>query len=320
MSAVWRPALQPSSQHAISAPANLALLGFFGGFFAVPLNALIQHRPRPEHKGGVIAAANLLSFVGVFAAAGAYYIFSSGLQQTAAGVFLDGAVLTLITTAYSIYLLPDSLLRLVLWMATHSLYRVGVEGRENIPETGGALLVANHMSLVDALLLIASVDRPIRFLIFKGIYDLPFVEALRETGSRNSHLLRAAHPREMIKSLRQASEAIRGGEVVCIFAEGQMTRIGQMLPFRRGMERIIKGVDAPIIPVNLDGVWGSIFSFERGRFVWKMPRALPYPVTVSFGKPMPATSVSSKSAKPCRRYKLRRIGTTKTACARCIAD
>ncbi len=94
----------------------------------------------------------------------------------------------------------------------------------------------------------------------------------------------------MLHSLREATNAIKNGEVVCIFAEGQITRIGQLLPFRRGMERIMKGVDAPIVPVNLDGVWGSIFSFERGRFVWKLPRSIPYPVTVSFGKPMPPTT------------------------------
>ncbi len=180
-------------------------------------------------------------------------------------------------------------MRLVLWMVTHSIYRIRVEGRENIPETGGALFVANHMSLVDALLLLASTDRPIRFLMYKGIYDLPFVKP-------GAKMIRAIpisselRPREMLQSLREASNAIRSGEVVCIFAEGQITRIGQLLPFRRGMERIMKGVDAPIVPVNLDGVWGSIFSFERGRFLWKMPRSIPYPVTVSFGKPMPATS------------------------------
>jgi acyl-[acyl-carrier-protein]-phospholipid O-acyltransferase/long-chain-fatty-acid--[acyl-carrier-protein] ligase len=94
----------------------------------------------------------------------------------------------------------------------------------------------------------------------------------------------------MIRSLRTATEAIASGEVVCIFAEGQITRIGQLLPFRRGFERIMKGVEAPIIPVNLDGVWGSIFSYERGRFLWKIPRRIPYPVTVSYGRPMPATS------------------------------
>jgi acyl-[acyl-carrier-protein]-phospholipid O-acyltransferase/long-chain-fatty-acid--[acyl-carrier-protein] ligase len=269
-----------------SAGAHLALLGFFGGFFAVPLNALIQHRPRPEEKGGVIAAANLLSFVGVFLAAGAYNLFSSGLHQTARGIFLDGAILTLVMTVYSIYLLPDSLLRLVLWLATHSVYRIRVEGRDNIPESGGALFVANHMSLVDALLLLASTDRHIRFLIFKDIYDLPVIKPFAKM-LRAIPISSQLRPRDMIHSLREASEAIKNGEVVCIFAEGQITRIGQMLPFRRGFERIMKDVDAPIVPVNLDGVWGSIFSFERGRFLWKMPRSIPYPVTVSFGKPMP---------------------------------
>ncbi len=268
---------------------DLWLLGFSAGFFAVPLNALIQHRPRPAEKGGVIAAANLLSFVGVFLAAGAYYLFSSTFRQTPAGIFLDGAILTLVTTAYSIYLLPDSLIRLVLWMVTHSVYRIRVKGRDNIPETGGALFVCNHMSLVDALLLIASTDRPIRFLFYKGIYDLPYVKPFAKM-IRAIPISSELRPREMLQSLREATNAIKNGEVVCIFAEGQITRIGQMLPFRRGFERIMKGVDAPIVPVNLDGVWGSIFSFERGRFVWKLPRYIPYPVTVSFGKLMPPTS------------------------------
>jgi len=97
-------------------------------------------------------------------------------------------------------------------------------------------------------------------------------------------------PREMIQSLRTASEAIKNGEVVCIFAEGQITRIGHMLPFRRGFERIMQDIEAPIVPVALDGVWGSIFSFEKGRFLWKMPRRIPYRVTVNFGKPMPHTA------------------------------
>lgn len=270
---------------------DLGLLGFFGGFFAVPLNALIQHRPRPEQKGGVIAAANFWSFVGIFVAAGAYNIFSARFHQSAAAIFLDGAILTAVMTGYSIYLLPDSLLRLLLWMVTHSVYRIRVEGRENIPETGGALFVSNHMSLVDALLLLASNDRSIRFLIFKDIYDQPYIKPFAKL-IRAIPISSQLRPRDMIHSLREASEAIRNGEIVCIFAEGQITRIGQLLPFRRGMERIMKNIDAPIVPVNLDGVWGSIFSYERGRFIWKMPRKIPYPVTVSFGKPMPPTATA----------------------------
>ncbi|HEV3483738.1 MAG TPA: MFS transporter, partial [Candidatus Acidoferrales bacterium] len=112
---------------------DLGFLGFFGGLFAVPLGALIQHRPKPEQKGGVIAAANLVSFIGIAMASGAYYVFTDIFHQTPAGIFLDGAILTLVTTAYSIDLLPDSLLRFVLWAATHSIYRIRVEGRENIP-------------------------------------------------------------------------------------------------------------------------------------------------------------------------------------------
>jgi acyl-[acyl-carrier-protein]-phospholipid O-acyltransferase/long-chain-fatty-acid--[acyl-carrier-protein] ligase len=143
--------------------------------------------------------------------------------------------------------------------------------------------------MVDAVLLIASIDRPIRFLMFKGSYDHPLVKPFAKIMGviPISSQLR---PREMIQSLRTATQALKDGEIVCIFPEGQMTRIGQMLPFRRGMERIIKGVDVPIIPANLGGVWGSVFSFERGRFLWKLPRKLPYPVTVTFGKPMPSTT------------------------------
>jgi len=268
---------------------RLALLGFFGGLFAVPLGALIQHRPRPEEKGGVIAAANLVSWIGILLSSAAYYLFARVFHQSSRTMFLDGAILTLVTTAYSIYLLPDSMLRFVLWLATHTVYRIRVEGRDNIPENGGALFVANHMSFVDALLLMASNDRTIRFLMYKGIYDLPCVKPFAKI-IRAIPISSEQRPREMLQSLRDATEAIKSGEVVCIFPEGQITRIGQLLPFRRGMERIMKGLDAPIVPVSLDGIWGSIFSFERGQFVWKWPRAIPYPVTVSFGKPMPPTA------------------------------
>jgi acyl-[acyl-carrier-protein]-phospholipid O-acyltransferase/long-chain-fatty-acid--[acyl-carrier-protein] ligase len=270
---------------------DLALLGFFGGFYAVPLGALIQHRPAPEHKGGVIAAANLLSFVGALLAVIGYFLAARFAHVQPGQFFLLGAIMTLGATFYAILLLPDSLMRLILWLLTHSLYRIRVEGRDNIPETGGALFVANHMSWVDALLLIASTDRTIRFLMYEPIYRkrliYPFARAMGCIPISSEQ-----RPRDLVHSLRTASNAIESGDVVCIFAEGQMTRIGQMLPFRRGFERIMKGLQAPIIPVSLDNVWGSIFSFERGRYLWKLPRRIPYPVTVSFGAPMPPNSTA----------------------------
>jgi len=267
----------------------VATLGFAGGFFAVPVMAIIQHRPDPARKGGVIAASNQLSFIGVGLASVIYAVLTGLLHVSVAAVFLFGGLMTLIATIYAIRLMPDALLRLVVWLLVHSVYRMRVQGRENVPEKGGALLVCNHLSLVDALLLGCSTQRHIRFLMFKGLYDRRII-GLFARAARAIPISSELRPREMIRSLRTASEALRNGEIVCIFAEGQMTRIGQLLPFRRGFERIMKNVDAPIIPVHLDGVWGSIFSFERGRFVWKVPRRALHPITVSFGSPLPSTA------------------------------
>jgi 1-acyl-sn-glycerol-3-phosphate acyltransferase len=185
--------------------------------------------------------------------------------------------------------LTEQLLRGFLWAMTHTLYRMRVNGRDHIPRSGGALLVCNHLSFIDALLLVASVRRPIRFIMYKGIYELPWVKPFARV-LRAIPISSDLRPREMIQALHTASEAIKNGEIVCIFAEGQITRIGHMLPFRRGFERIMKDVDAPIIPVALDGVWGSIFSFQKGRFLWKLPHQIPYPVTINFGKAMPHTA------------------------------
>ena len=296
-----------------------ALLGFWAGFFAVPVNALIQHRPPKKDKGGIIAAANLLSFVGIALSSGAYFVFTKFIHLNPRGIILAASVITAAGTVYVLILLPEWFGRLILFFVTHTIYRVKVLGRDNFPERTGALLVCNHMSFVDVALLIASTDRPIRFLMYKGIYDnriiKPFASMMKAIPISSEQ-----RPREMIRSLRTASDALRQDEIVCIFAEGQITRTGQMLPFRRGLERIMKGVEVPIIPVNLDGVWGSIFSFERGRFLWKMPRRIPYPVTVSFGTPMPPTSSAiSTSAPPCRNSRPKPSSSASAACAPSIA-
>jgi acyl-[acyl-carrier-protein]-phospholipid O-acyltransferase/long-chain-fatty-acid--[acyl-carrier-protein] ligase len=281
-----------ASHHGLLGSALLlGALGFWAGFFAVPVNALIQHRPREEDKGGIIAAANLLSFIGISLSAAVYYIFTAYIHLDPRGVILAASVITAAGTVYVLILLPEWFGRLILFFVTHTIYRVKVMGRDNFPEKTGALLVCNHMSFVDAALLIASTDRPIRFLMYKGIYDHKFVKPFAQM-MKAIPISSEQRPRDMIRSLHTATEALRQDEIVCIFAEGQITRTGQLLPFRRGLERIMKGVDVPIIPVNLDGVWGSIFSFERGRFLWKMPRRIPYPVTVSFGTPMPPTSTA----------------------------
>jgi acyl-[acyl-carrier-protein]-phospholipid O-acyltransferase / long-chain-fatty-acid--[acyl-carrier-protein] ligase len=264
----------------------LGLLGFTGGFFTVPISALIQHRPHPEKKGEVIAAANLLSSVGVFVVWPVHYLLTDTLHMGPQAVFLFSGILTLAGTVYTVILMPDALIRFVLWVATRTVYRIQVIGRDNIPERGGALFVCNHMSFADAMFLLASVDRPVRFIMHKNNYDSPWIRPF----ARLLGVIPIASdmgPRDLIHSLRVATEAIQAGDIVCIFAEGQITRIGQMLPFRRGFERIMKDVNAPIIPVGLDGVWGSVFSYERGRMFWKWPRHIPYRVTVAYGRAMP---------------------------------
>jgi acyl-[acyl-carrier-protein]-phospholipid O-acyltransferase / long-chain-fatty-acid--[acyl-carrier-protein] ligase len=218
-----------------------------------------------------------------------YYIFTAFIHFDPRQVIIAASLITAVATVYVLILLPEWFARLILFFVTHTVYRV--LGRDNFPERTGALLVCNHMSFVDVALLVASTDRPIRFLMDQGIYDMKMVKPFAKM-TRAIPISSELHPREMIRSLHVASDALRNDEIVCIFAEGQITRTGQLLPFRRGLERIMKGVEVPIIPVNLDGVWGSIFSFERGRSLWKMPRRTPYPITVSFGKAMPSTTTA----------------------------
>jgi acyl-[acyl-carrier-protein]-phospholipid O-acyltransferase/long-chain-fatty-acid--[acyl-carrier-protein] ligase len=186
----------------------------------------------------------------------------------------------------------DWLIRLALWLPLRLFYRIRVRGASHVPASGPALLVSNHVSFIDAPLIYWSQRRPVRFLVWA-----PFTRVL---GLRR--LLRfaqvipvdaSAGPRSIIQSLREAGDALARGEVVCIFAEGGITRTGYLLPFHRGLEQVLKRCPAPVIPVCLDHVWGSVFSYRGGRFLWKLPQRLPYPVTVSFGAPMPPTTTAA---------------------------
>lgn len=268
----------------------LGLLGVAGGFFDIPINALLQHRPDPRNKGSVLAANGWLTSVGMLGASGVFWLTKSVLGLEPTTIFLVGAILTLAGTIYAVCLVPDSLMRLLIWLLTHTIYRVTVLGRQHLPERSGALLVSNHLSMADACFLIASTDRRIRFLLHRDHYRKwwvrPFARMMKAIPIASDQ-----GPREMLRALRQAADLVNEGRLVCIFAEGQISRIGQTLPFQRGVERILKNVrDAPVIPVFQDNAWGSIFSFERGKFTWKIPHRIPYPITISYGEPLPPTA------------------------------
>ena len=170
---------------------------------------------------------------------------------------------------------------------THTLYRIRIVGQQHIPEYGPALLICNHMSFVDAFLVGACMQRFIRFMMYRPFYEMPVLH-------RFFRLLKAipiapGERREVQKALELARQELLAGHVVCIFAEGAISRTGNLLRFKRGFETIMQGLDVPVIPVHLDRLWGSPLSFRSGRLVWQWPRQLPYPVTVSFGAPFPST-------------------------------
>lgn len=182
-----------------------------------------------------------------------------------------------------------TLVRFPLWVITHTIYRIHIHGRENIPKTGPVLIVSNHVSWLDAFLVMATAPRRVRFLIWAPFVNLPVVRWFLRA-SRVIPIDRNAGPRAIIQALRVASDALAEGDCVCIFAEGGITRTGFLLPFQRGFEQIVKKSPAPIVPLCLDHVWGSIFSFRQRRFFWKIPERVPRHVYVSVGAPMPAES------------------------------
>jgi acyl-[acyl-carrier-protein]-phospholipid O-acyltransferase/long-chain-fatty-acid--[acyl-carrier-protein] ligase len=278
--------LSMSSHTAVA--VGLIILGFSAGLFIVPLNALLQQRSGKEEKGKLIASNNFLNTMGMLLAAATLWAMSDVLRIRSDYVMLIVGLLTFAATAYVLYLLPDFFLRFILWVLTHSLYRIRIVGQENIPVHGPAVLVSNHVSFVDALLIGASIPRFVRFMLHREYYDIRWLNWLFRL--MKSIPISATNRRDIVHALRSARKELEQGQVVCIFAEGAISRIGHLLPFKRGFEKIVEGTNFPIIPVHLDQLWGSIFSFKEGRFFWKRPKLLPYPVTVSFGVPLPPTA------------------------------
>lgn len=270
----------------------LTLLGVSCSFIFVPLNAILQWRSPPDRRGAVISFSNTCVFTGILLGSlGGGALANVGFSTSS--IFLVTAGVTIGGTLWALWLMPDVFLRLLLVICTNTLYRLRIVGQEHVPQSGGALLIPNHMSFVDGFLLMASVDRPIRFVVDAAYATHPLFKWVM-TAMKVIPITSAGDTRMILRALRSAGQALDDGELVCIFPEGQITRTGTLLPFRRGFERIVKGRQVPVIPAHLDRVWGSIFSFEGGRFLRKWPERIPYPVSVSFGAPMPSDTPAYK--------------------------
>ena len=283
--------LLAGSGHSFALAAiSLTLIGFSGGLFAVPLNALLQHRAGADEKGRLLATNNFLNMIGIAAASGALSVMSA-IGWGPERIILVFGVLTLLSSVYILARVPEFMIRFSLWLLTHTIYRIRIVGQEHVPSRGPALLVCNHLSHVDGALVGACVQRFIRFMVFKPYYEhwtlhwlLKLMKAIPISTGRDAPAALARAREELVK-----------GHVVCIFAEGSISRTGNLLPFKRGFERIVSGLDVPVVPVYLDRVWGSIFSYKGGRFLWKRPARIPYPVTVAFGQPLPSSTTAAEA-------------------------
>ena len=274
----------------VLATACVVMVALASGLFVVPLYAFVQQRSATTEKGRVVAANNFYQTIGMLIASGLMLLSYNQLHLGADQILIGFGLSLILVTAYILTVVPDFFIRFVLWLLTHSLFRIKIKGAANVPFRGPALLVANHMSHVDGFLIGACVQRFIRFMVWKPYYELKALNwFFRIT---KSIPVGTGGPRDMVESIRAARREIAAGHVVCIFAEGAISRTGNMLPFKRGLEKIVDGTDVPIIPVHLDRLWGSIFSFERGKFFWKWPKRIPYPVTISFGAPLPSTATA----------------------------
>jgi 1-acyl-sn-glycerol-3-phosphate acyltransferase len=243
--------------------ADLALIGVFGGFFIVPLLALVQHRSAPEHRSRIIAASNIISAGFMVVAA----VLGAGLRAagfTIPGLFLATAMVNAAVAAYIYTLLPEFLMRFLIWMLVHTVYRLGKRGLEHVPADGPAVLVCNHVSFVDALVIAAACRRPVRFVMDHHIFRLPVLRFVFRTGRAIPIAPRKEDPGLMEAAFDEVARALEAGELVCIFPEGRITGTGALNPFRPGIERIVRRTPVPVVPMALRGLWGSFFSRRDG--------------------------------------------------------
>ena len=276
----------PGADSALFYGALIALfgLGIGGGLYDIPLESFLQRRSDDDSRGRIIAGSNFLSFSAMLVAYGLFYVMSKVLGLSSATVFLLSGLSLLPVIVILFMCVPAATIRAFIWVLTRFMYRVKVKGLEHIPEKGGALFVCNHVSWVDGVLLILAFPRQIRMFAYEDYVEQWWNKWIaKEMGTIKVNDSR----KSMLRAIREARNGLADGDFVCIFPEGKLTRTGKMDEFQPGFLSIRGDLDVPVIPIRLQGLWGSNFSYERGRFFWKWPkRLLRYPVNIIIGDPI----------------------------------
>jgi hypothetical protein len=276
--------------------ADLALLAMFAGFYSVPLYALMQTRSEPAFRSRIIAANNILNALFLVVAAGFGAVALGALGWSIAQLFLATALLNAVVAVYVYSLVPEFLLRFLSWLLVSVVYRVNKRSTDMIPQQGAALIVANHVSFVDALVLMAMSPRPIRFVMDHRIFRVPVLSWLFRQGRAIPIAPAKEDPRMMEQAFDSVSQALRDGQLVCIFPEGRITDDGELKPFRPGLTRIVERDPVPVIPVALQGLWGSFFSRIAGAAMTQpFRRGLFSRIGISVGAPVPAVEATPQA-------------------------
>jgi len=241
---------------------DLALLGVFSGFYVVPLFAFVQARTPRAQLSRVIAGNNIINALLICIASG-FGLGLSMLGLEAPQIFLAAALLNIAVAVYIFTLVPEFIMRFITWALTNTLYRTRVDGAEKIPEEGAVLLVCNHISFMDPLILMGSVRRPVRFVMYYKIFNIPVLRFVFRTAKAIPIAGYKEDPAILDAAYEAIDAALADGEVVCIFPEGGLTRDGQIATFRPGVEKILARRPVPVVPMALRGLWGSMWSRRR---------------------------------------------------------
>jgi len=243
---------------------DCALIGLFGGLFIVPLYALILSRSAESHRARIIACNNILN-AGFMVLASVLAIGWFALGFSIPQLFILAGVLNALVATYIYTLVPEFLMRFLIWVFVNIMYRIRLRGLENIPETGPVLLVSNHVSFVDALVIGGSVRRPVRFVMDHNIFRIPVLGFIFRTARAIPIAPAREDPDALQKAFDRIDAELAEGEVVCIFPEGKLTRDGEINEFKRGVEKILERRAVPVVPMALRGLWGSFFSRRDGK-------------------------------------------------------